>query len=291
MRAVSTAQDMTLCAGASLAHRCLLAARGQCAQRPAPSAQRPAPSAQRPAPSAQRPAPSTQLKAVHMVSCAARRAAVDGVTVRRVMTDNGPCCTSRAFAAACRRFGVRHVRTKPYTPRTNAPPSFIQTASEGAGPRRRQASRPAPPAGAAGLCGFTGSGRRRPPVRPLAVRARPGKAALGVAPCVAAAKKAGAEHAGVATPERWRSGWTARSGPGGCGWLSTGRPRRNPLWRPRRRRRRQVPTARRRPRRTRPPPAWCRCCPAPRAKPNSSLAPVLGALTKVTTLQVDTERR
>ena len=52
-----------------------------------------------------------------------------GVTLRRVMTDNGPCYTSRAFAAACRRFGVRHVRTKPCTPRTNGKAErFIQTA-------------------------------------------------------------------------------------------------------------------------------------------------------------------
>ena len=52
-----------------------------------------------------------------------------GVTVKRVTADNGPCCTSKAFAAACRRFGVRHVRTKPYTPRTNGKAErFIQTA-------------------------------------------------------------------------------------------------------------------------------------------------------------------
>ena len=42
-----------------------------------------------------------------------------GVTVRRLTADNGPCCTSKAFAAACKGLGVRHVRTKPYTPRTN----------------------------------------------------------------------------------------------------------------------------------------------------------------------------
>ena len=37
----------------------------------------------------------------------------------KVMTDNGPCYTSRAFATTCKALGVRHVRTKPYTPRTN----------------------------------------------------------------------------------------------------------------------------------------------------------------------------
>ena len=52
-----------------------------------------------------------------------------GVTVSRVMTDNGSCYRSRAFAKACRKFGLKHVRTKPYTPRTNGKAErFIQTA-------------------------------------------------------------------------------------------------------------------------------------------------------------------
>ena len=52
-----------------------------------------------------------------------------GVTVERVMTDNGACYTSKAFAAACRDLGIQHVRTKPYTPRTNGKAErFIQTA-------------------------------------------------------------------------------------------------------------------------------------------------------------------
>ena len=52
-----------------------------------------------------------------------------GVTVQRVMTDNGSAYQSRAFAAACRRLGVRHLRTRPYTPQTNGKAErFIQTA-------------------------------------------------------------------------------------------------------------------------------------------------------------------
>ena len=51
-----------------------------------------------------------------------------GITVARVMTDNGSCYTSRAFRAACRALGLRHIRTKPYTPRTNGKAErFIQT--------------------------------------------------------------------------------------------------------------------------------------------------------------------
>ncbi len=52
-----------------------------------------------------------------------------GVTVTRVMTDNGSCYRSKAFAKACRDLGLKHVRTKPYTPKTNGKAErFIQTA-------------------------------------------------------------------------------------------------------------------------------------------------------------------
>jgi transposase InsO family protein len=42
-----------------------------------------------------------------------------GVKVERVLTDNGTCYRSHVFAAACRDPAVRHLRTRPYTPRTN----------------------------------------------------------------------------------------------------------------------------------------------------------------------------
>jgi transposase InsO family protein len=51
-----------------------------------------------------------------------------GVKIERVMTDNGSCYRSKAFRKACQRLGLRHVRTKPYTPRTNGKAErFIQT--------------------------------------------------------------------------------------------------------------------------------------------------------------------
>jgi transposase InsO family protein len=47
-----------------------------------------------------------------------------GIRVERVMTDNGPAYRSRTFATLCRRHGMKHIRTKPYTPRTNGPVGF-----------------------------------------------------------------------------------------------------------------------------------------------------------------------
>ena len=50
------------------------------------------------------------------------------VKIDRVMTDNGPCYKSGAFARACRRLGIKHLRTKPYTPQTNGKAErFVQT--------------------------------------------------------------------------------------------------------------------------------------------------------------------
>jgi transposase InsO family protein len=42
-----------------------------------------------------------------------------GVTVERVLTDNGPCYRSREFASALAAAGVAHRFTRPYRPQTN----------------------------------------------------------------------------------------------------------------------------------------------------------------------------
>jgi hypothetical protein len=42
-----------------------------------------------------------------------------GMECRQVMSDNGPAYVSRSFAKACKALGLRHIRTRPYTPRTN----------------------------------------------------------------------------------------------------------------------------------------------------------------------------
>ena len=52
-----------------------------------------------------------------------------GIRVQRVMTDNGSPYMSIAFKEACSKLGIRHLRTRPYTPRTNGKAErFIQTA-------------------------------------------------------------------------------------------------------------------------------------------------------------------
>ncbi len=51
-----------------------------------------------------------------------------GVRVTRIMTDNGVAYRSKIFAKLLRRLKIRHLRTRPYTPRTNGKAErFIQT--------------------------------------------------------------------------------------------------------------------------------------------------------------------
>ena len=51
-----------------------------------------------------------------------------GVNVQRVMTDNGSAYVSKRFAKTLRDVGVRHIRTRPFRPRTNGKAErFIQT--------------------------------------------------------------------------------------------------------------------------------------------------------------------
>jgi len=51
-----------------------------------------------------------------------------GIHVERVMTDNGACYCSILHALACRALGLRHLRTRPYRPRTNGKAErFIRT--------------------------------------------------------------------------------------------------------------------------------------------------------------------
>jgi transposase InsO family protein len=51
-----------------------------------------------------------------------------GITVRRLMTDNGSAYRSTIHAIACRAMKIKHIRTRPYRPRTNGKAErFIRT--------------------------------------------------------------------------------------------------------------------------------------------------------------------
>jgi len=52
-----------------------------------------------------------------------------GVTVKRVLTDNGSCFCSKPFAEACGQLKLKHSFTRPYRPQTNGKAErFIQSA-------------------------------------------------------------------------------------------------------------------------------------------------------------------
>jgi transposase InsO family protein len=51
-----------------------------------------------------------------------------GITVERLMTDNGSAYRSAVHALACKALGIRHLRTRPYRPQTNGKAErFIRT--------------------------------------------------------------------------------------------------------------------------------------------------------------------
>ena len=52
-----------------------------------------------------------------------------GIHFKAILTDNGPAYRSYLFAKVCRKLGLKHRFTRPYTPRTNGKAErFIQTA-------------------------------------------------------------------------------------------------------------------------------------------------------------------
>ena len=59
------------------------------------------------------------------------------IVIERVMTDNGSAYVSRRFRHACKRWNIRHLRTRPYRPETNGKAErFIQTLIRGWAYRR-----------------------------------------------------------------------------------------------------------------------------------------------------------
>jgi transposase InsO family protein len=70
----------------------------------------------------------TALTAVGFLHRAIAFYARHGVTVERVLTDNGSPYRSTIHAIACRAHGIRHLRTRPYRPQTNGKAErFIRT--------------------------------------------------------------------------------------------------------------------------------------------------------------------
>jgi transposase InsO family protein len=67
--------------------------------------------------------------AVAFLEHAIRYFASLGVSVKRVMTDNGGAFRSQVFRRTCQSLGLKHIFTRPYTPRTNGKAErFIQSA-------------------------------------------------------------------------------------------------------------------------------------------------------------------
>jgi transposase InsO family protein len=64
-----------------------------------------------------------------------------GITVERVLTDNGSAYLSTMHAIACRALGIRHLRTRPRRPQTNGKACVLASAGRPAG--RRGSPRPA----------------------------------------------------------------------------------------------------------------------------------------------------
>ncbi len=68
------------------------------------------------------------ITAVGFLRRAIKHYASYGITVERLMTDNGSPYRSAMHAIACRTLGIRHLRTRPYRPQTNGKAErFIRT--------------------------------------------------------------------------------------------------------------------------------------------------------------------
>ena len=71
----------------------------------------------------------TRASVLHFLDKALAYYARLGIHFKALLTDNGTSYRSYAFADRCRELGLKHRRTRPYTPRTNGKAErFIQTA-------------------------------------------------------------------------------------------------------------------------------------------------------------------
>ena len=66
--------------------------------------------------------------AIEFLKASVAHYAAHGVTIKRLLTDNGSAYRSKLFNKACAALGIRHIYTRPYTPQTNGKAErFIQT--------------------------------------------------------------------------------------------------------------------------------------------------------------------
>ncbi len=77
-------------------------------------------------------ADETAITAIGFLRRAVAFYAGHGITVQQVMTDNGSAYKSTVHALACKTMRLRHLRTRPYRPRTNGKAErFIRTMLSG----------------------------------------------------------------------------------------------------------------------------------------------------------------
>ncbi len=66
--------------------------------------------------------------AIEFLKASVAHYAAHGVTIKQLLTDNGPAYRSRLFNKTCQALGIKHSLTRPYTPQTNGKAErFIQT--------------------------------------------------------------------------------------------------------------------------------------------------------------------
>jgi len=74
----------------------------------------------------------TEYSAAHFLKAAVDYYKALGVTIKRLITDNGSAYRSRLFARTCKALGIKHTFTRPYRPQTNGKAErFIQTCLRG----------------------------------------------------------------------------------------------------------------------------------------------------------------
>ena len=74
----------------------------------------------------------TKQTAVEVLRNAVAWFAERGVTIERVLTDNGGCYRSHLWRETCHELGIVHKRTRPYRPQTNGKiERFHRTLAEG----------------------------------------------------------------------------------------------------------------------------------------------------------------